>query len=171
MSDEVVNAINQSKKALIMRPPSHPFVWNRLPLPDDVREFFTQAAGGTLLSARMNDGISFGFEIEPDALMMSINEYYGVPAGDLDLSHCDNCFVFAHHLCDPESASAIDLNPCTFGQIVACRLTMDEHPQHGAVVVAKSFSEWLQFWMNNLHKADGDWRKLAKEPQLALLND
>lgn len=167
MSDAVVNAIEKSRATLVMRDSSCPFVWDRLPLPDDARGFFERVAGGTLLPTTMTDGVLCGFEIEPDALMMSINEYYGIPLADPNLGHCDKCFAFAHHVSDPESAWAIDLNPSSFGRILSCRMALGEHPQHGAVVVANSFTEWLQFWMNNYRDAAGDWRKLDKEPQLA----
>jgi hypothetical protein len=169
MSDEVSNAINQSRTSLVMRDPSRPFVWNRLSLPDDAREFFERVEGGTLLPTVMADGIAFGFEIEPDALMMSINEYFGIPPGDSTLGHCDKCFAFAHHISDPESVWGIDLNPASFGRIFSCRMALGEHPQHQAFVVANSLSEWLRFWMDNLSKAAGDWRELDKEPQLAPL--
>lgn len=152
-----------------MRDPSHPFKWNRLPLPDDVRRFFERVAGGTLLHTTLSDGMSFGFEIEPDALMLSVNEYFGIPPGDPNLVHCDKCFAFAHHINDPESAWGIDLNPASFGRIFSFRIALGEHPQHQAVVVAHSISEWLRFWMDNLSTAAGDWRRLVKEPRLAPL--
>lgn len=169
MSDEVTNAIERSRTTLVMRDPARPLVWDRLPLPDDARSFFEQVEGGTLLPAVMADGVSFGFEIEPDALMMSINEYFGIPPDDPNLGHCDKCFAFAHQSSDPESAWGIDLNPGSFGRIFSCRMALGEHPQHQAVVVARSLSEWLRFWMNNLSKAAGDWRAIDREPQLGPL--
>lgn len=122
-----------------------------------------------MLPITMDDGISFGFEIEPDALMVSINEHFGIPSGDPALGYYDRCFVFVRASGDPENAWAIDLNQNSFGRIFACRMALGEHPQHGAVVVANSLSEWLRFWSNNLGKAHGNWRELDKEPQLALL--
>lgn len=169
MSDAIDEAIALSRASLVLRDPSHPFQWSGQPLPDDVRAFFEQVAGGTLLAKTFDDGIAIGFELEPDALMMSINQYFGIPPGDPTFAHCDQCFVFAHHVSDPESAWGFDLNTATSGRVFACRIALGQHPQHEAIVVAENFDSWLRFWIDNYRNAAGDWRKLAPEPQLARL--
>jgi hypothetical protein len=169
MSDPVDQAIELSRSTLVMRSVERPFTWNRTPLPDDLARFFSQVEGGILLPADYSEGFSFGVEVECDVFEQSINEYYGINAGDPAFAICDLCFLLFRAPDDCELAWGVDLNPAGFGRIFQCRVTMGEHPQDTATVVARSFSEWLTFWIENHKQAGGEWRNVVRETTLGWL--
>jgi len=167
MNPVINESISLSAPHLTLRADPESYQPQRNDLPLDVIHFFVSVAAGILFPHRFDDGEIIGFEIA-DEFGQSINEFCQVPPGDDLLGHWDLCFVLFRSTMDCESVWGIDLNPESFGRIFACRIpfALSEHPQHGAIVVANSFGEWLRFWVDNYRRAAGNWRSLAKEPDL-----
>jgi len=167
MNPLIDEAISLSAPQLKLRSDPSTFTLRRNDIPEDVSCFFARVTGGILFPHRFDDGEIIGFEVADD-FGQSINDICLVSPGDACFGHWDLCFVLFRSTMDFESVWGIDLNPRSYGRIFSCRIpfALSEHPQHGATVVARSFGEWLRFWVTNYHKALGDWRSLAKEPDL-----